>query len=71
MKDEVINRLVAVLNALDNVSVRGKPNLANLSGSIAILEETRDILRLRRKRNSQKISKRRCSYGFLGRLFYF
>ena len=34
MKDEVINRLVAVLNALDN----------NLSGSIAILEETRDIL---------------------------
>ena len=44
MKDEVINRLVAVLNALDNISVRGKPNLANLSGSIAILEETRDIL---------------------------
>lgn len=43
MKDEVINRLVAVLNALDNISVRGKPNLANLSGSIAILEETRDI----------------------------
>ena len=41
---EVINRLVAVLNALDNISVRGKPNLANLSGSIAILEETRDIL---------------------------
>ena len=44
MKDEVINRLVAVLNALDNVSVRGKPNLAILRGSIAILDETRDIL---------------------------
>ena len=67
MKDEVINRLVAVLNALDNISVRGKPNLANLSGSIAILEETFClVVRLQRKRNSQRISKRRCSYGFLG-----
>ena len=39
MKEEILNRLVAVLNALDNISVHGKMNLANLSGSIAILEE--------------------------------
>ena len=44
MKEEILNRLVAVLNALDNISVHGKMNLANLSGSIAILEEVRDNL---------------------------
>ena len=39
MKETVLNRLAAVINALDNVSVHGKMNLANLSGSIAILED--------------------------------
>jgi len=34
MKDEIMNRLAAVLNALNAVSVNGKQNLANLSGSI-------------------------------------
>lgn len=38
MKDEILNRLVAVLNALNAVSVSGKQNLANLSGSIAVIE---------------------------------
>lgn len=33
MKDEIMNRLAAVLNALNAVSVNGKQNLANLSGS--------------------------------------
>ena len=33
-----------MLNALNNVYVKGKANLANLSGSIAILEEVADVL---------------------------
>ncbi len=39
MKEDILQRLTAVLNALDNTFVRGKTNLANLSGSIAIIEE--------------------------------
>lgn len=39
MKNEIIRRLNLVLGALDNVSVSGKTNLANLSGSISIIEE--------------------------------
>ena len=42
MKDQVMQQLGFVLNALNNVYVKGKANLANLSGSIAILEE--DVL---------------------------
>lgn len=44
MKDQVMQRLALVLNALDNISVRGKANLANLSGSITMLEEVAQIL---------------------------
>ncbi len=44
MKDQVMQRLSLVLNALDNISVRGKANLANLSGSITMLEEVAQIL---------------------------
>lgn len=44
MKDQVMQRLVLALNALNSVSVSGKANLANLSGSIAMLEEVTDIL---------------------------
>jgi Tfp pilus assembly protein PilZ len=44
MKDEIIQRLNVVLNALDKISVSGKVNLANLSGSIAMLEEIGMIL---------------------------
>ena len=39
MKDEIMQRLNVVLNALNSISVSGKANLANLSGSIAVLEE--------------------------------
>lgn len=39
MKTEIIQKLSAVINALNNVSVSGEQNLANLSGSIAILKE--------------------------------
>ncbi|WP_294242974.1 hypothetical protein [Pseudobutyrivibrio sp.] len=38
MKDELIQSLSVVLNALDNIEVKGKANLANLSGSIAMIE---------------------------------
>lgn len=44
MKDEIMQRLSIVLNALNNTSVSGKQNLANLSGSIAVLEEVTQIL---------------------------
>ncbi len=44
MKDEIIQRLTVVLNALNNTSVSGKANLANLSGSIAVLEEVCGML---------------------------
>ncbi len=39
MRDDIMQRLTVVLNALNNTSVSGKANLANLSGSIAVLEE--------------------------------
>ena len=44
MKDEIMNRLAAVLNALNAVSVNGKQNLAKLSGSIAVIEEVAAML---------------------------
>lgn len=44
MKDEIMQKLVVVLNALNSIPVSGKQNLANLSGSIAVIEETIGIL---------------------------
>ena len=44
MKDQIMQRLALVLDALNSVSVRGKPNLANMSGSIAMLEEVVQLL---------------------------
>lgn len=44
MKDEVMNRLGAVLNALNVISVNGKQNLANLSGCIVVIEEIASML---------------------------
>ena len=44
MKEEIIQRLAVTLNALNNISVSGKSNLANLSGSIAMLEEIGTML---------------------------
>ena len=38
MKEDIMQRLTVTLNALNSVSVSGKANLANLSGSIAMLE---------------------------------
>lgn len=39
MKNEIMQKLSAVINALNSISVSGKSNLANLSGSISVLEE--------------------------------
>lgn len=44
MKEEIMQRINAVLTALNNISVNGKANLANLSGSIAVLEEVANML---------------------------
>lgn len=44
MKEQIIQRLNVVLNALNSVSVNGKNNLTNLSGSIAMLEEVAAVL---------------------------
>ena len=44
MRDEIVKRLTVVLNALNSISVSGKANLANLSGSIAVLEEVCGLL---------------------------
>lgn len=45
MRDnEIITRLNAVINALDNVYVKGESNLNNLGGSITILREMKDAI---------------------------
>lgn len=44
MKEDIMQRLTVILNALNSVSVSGKANLANLSGSIAMLEEVASLL---------------------------
>lgn len=44
MKNEIMQRLAVVLNALNNIDVKGKANLANLSGSIAMIEEVSAML---------------------------
>ncbi len=44
MKDEIMQRIAVVLNALNTIPVSGKQNLANLSGSIAMIEEIAGML---------------------------
>ena len=44
MKDEIMQRLIAVVNALNTIPVSGKQNLANLSGSINVIEEVLGML---------------------------
>ncbi len=44
MKNEIMQRIAAVLNALNSVTVSGKHNLTNLSGSIAVIEEIAGML---------------------------
>ena len=44
LKDEIMQRIAVVLNALNTIPVSGKQNLANLSGSIAVIEEIAGML---------------------------
>ena len=44
MKNEIMQRVASVINALNNISVKGEENLANLSGSITVLKETLGML---------------------------
>ncbi len=39
MKNDVMQKIALVINALNSVTVCGEQNLANLSGSIAVLKE--------------------------------
>ncbi len=39
MKNDVMQKIALVINALNNVTVCGEQNLVNLSGSIAVLKE--------------------------------
>lgn len=44
MKEDIMQRIAVTLNALNSISVSGKSNLANLSGSISMLEEIGALL---------------------------
>lgn len=46
MKNELLQKMDMVLAALNSISVSGKSNLANLSGSIAVLEDLYKSLRI-------------------------
>ncbi|MBQ7821301.1 MAG: hypothetical protein IJ391_03360 [Clostridia bacterium] len=39
MNTQILNKLASVVNALNNIEVKGKANLMNLGGCIAIIEE--------------------------------
>lgn len=39
MNNQILNKLASVVNALNNIEVKGKANLMNLGGCIAIIEE--------------------------------
>lgn len=39
MNNQILNKLASVVNALNNIEVKGRANLMNLGGCIAIIEE--------------------------------
>ncbi len=45
MKNDIIQRLIAAINAMNTIPVSGKQNLVNLSGSIAVIEEVIEMLK--------------------------
>ena len=44
MKNEIMQRLAAVISAMNSISVMGKMNMANLVGSISAMEEIAGML---------------------------
>lgn len=58
MKNEIMQRIVSVINALNNVSVKGEQNLANLSGSITVLREVAEMVaaaRIEKETKSEEV----------------
>ena len=51
---DIVKNLAAVCNALNQVDVRGKQNMLNVSGSIDILEAIIEILQKEIKENASK-----------------
>lgn len=45
MKEDILNSLAAVLGALNSITVSGKANLSNLSGSIGLIEDVYNKIR--------------------------
>lgn len=39
MNSQILNKLASVVNALNSIEVKGKTNLMNLGGCIAVVEE--------------------------------
>lgn len=39
MNKQTLNKLASVINALNSIEVKGKTNLMNLGGCIAVIEE--------------------------------
>lgn len=42
--NKILQKIITVLDVLNNISVSGKANLANLSGSIAMLEDVAGVI---------------------------
>ncbi len=55
MNKEIIEKISSVIEVLGNTEVKGKNNLLNLGGSIAILEEVRHDCIISLKENTDKI----------------
>jgi hypothetical protein len=54
MNETMLNKIGSVINALNGIDVKGKNNLMNLGGCIAILEELyQDITALQNKENNK------------------
>lgn len=44
MEQEILQQIISVVNALNTVTVNGKYNLAQLGGSISVLEKVCEML---------------------------
>lgn len=60
MKNDILNKLALTINALNNVSVHGKPNLDNLGGSIAMLYEIQRIIEDADISSAEDIDRKHC-----------
>lgn len=42
--NDIMDRINAVINTLNNITISGKQNLMNLYGCISVIEEVRDMI---------------------------